>query len=202
MKRDHFSTAMGMVILILALTAPSQAADNVTFAMVRSSAAITAGCISTAKGRVTISPRGAVENMHVEVSGLPPNTGFDLFVIQLADKPFGLSWYQGDIETDSTGTGVGDFVGRFSIETFIVAPGSGPAPVIHTAPPFPDASANPATNPVHTFHLGLWFDSPTAAAAAGCPNTETPFNGNHTAGIQALSTRNFPLLSGPLKKVQ
>ena len=92
MRRDHFSTAIGMVSLILALTAPSQAADNVTFPIVRSSTATTAGCISTAKGRVTISPRGAVENMHVEVSGLPPNTGFDLFVIQLANKPFGLSW--------------------------------------------------------------------------------------------------------------
>ena len=202
MKRHHFSAAIGVVSLMLALTASLRAADNVIFPMVRSSAAVTAGCITTAKGRVTISPRGAVENMHVEVSGLPPNTGFDLFVIQLADKPFGLSWYQGDIETDSTGTGVGDFVGRFSIETFIVAPGSGPAPVVHTAPPFPDANTNPPTNPVHTFHLGLWFDSSAAAAAAGCPNTETPFNGNHTAGIQALSTRKFAMLSGPLKKVQ
>ena len=201
MKRHLFSAAIGVVSLMLALTASLRAADNVIFPMVRSSAAVTAGCITTAKGRVTISPRGAVENMHVEVSGLPPNTGFDLFVIQLADKPFGLSWYQGDIETDSTGTGVGDFVGRFSIETFIVAPGSGPAPVVHTAPPFPDANTNPPTNPVHTFHLGLWFDSSAAAAAAGCPNTETPFNGNHTAGIQALSTRNFAMLSGPLKKV-
>jgi hypothetical protein len=202
MRRNHFSAAICTVTLMLALTVSVQAADNVVFSMVRSSAATAAGCISTAKGRVTITSLGPVENMHVEISGLPKNTGFDLFVIQLPDKPFGLSWYQGDIETDSNGLGVGDFIGRFSIETFIVAPGSGPAPVVHTAPPFPDASSNPATNPVHTFHLGLWFDSPDAAAAAGCPNTETPFNGTHTAGIQALSTRNFAMLSGPLRKVQ
>ena len=50
---------------------------------------------------------------------------------------------------------------------------------------------NPATEPIHTFHLGLWFGSPAAAQAAGCPNTVTRFNGDHRAGIQALSTRNF-----------
>jgi hypothetical protein len=51
------------------------------------------------------------------------------------------------------------------------------------------------------FHLGLWFNSPTDAAAAGCPNTVTPFNGDHTAGVQALSTHNFGDLHGPLRKV-
>ena len=51
------------------------------------------------------------------------------------------------------------------------------------------------------FHLGLWFDSPEDAEAAGCPNTVTPFNGAHDAGIQALSTRNFPQLEGPLSKI-
>ena len=51
--------------------------------------------------------------------GLPPNTDFDLFVIQVPNKPFGLSWYQGDIETNKDGVGYGEFIGRFSIETFI-----------------------------------------------------------------------------------
>jgi hypothetical protein len=172
--------------------------NNNVFPIVRSSGAVNAGCLPYASGRVTISPLGPVENMHVEVTGLPKNTEFDLFVIQLPNAPFGLSWYQGDIQTDGNGTGVGDFVGRFSIETFIVAPGSGPAPVIHPV----DASSNPATAPVHTLHLGLWFGSAAAAAAAGCPATVTPFNGNHTAGIQALSTRNFANNNGPLRRLQ
>ena len=202
MKRHLFSAAIGVVSLMLALTASLRAADNVIFPMVRSSAAVTAGCITTAKGRVTISPRGAVENMHVEVSGLPPNTGFDLFVIQLADKPFGLSWYQGDIETDDYGNGFGEFVGRFQIETFAVAQGTASAPVIFDQPPFPDASSNPPFEPVHTYHLGLWFGSPDEAAAAGCPATVTRFNGPHNAGIQVLNTANFPDLAGPLLQVQ
>jgi hypothetical protein len=33
----------------------------------------------------------------------------------------GLAWYQGDIETNQYGVGHERFIGRFSIETFIVA---------------------------------------------------------------------------------
>jgi hypothetical protein len=65
---------------------------------------------------------------------------------------------------------------------------------------FPDASSNPPFNPVQLYHLGLWFNSPKDAAAAGCPATVTPFNGEHDAGIQALNTRNFPVQSGPLRQ--
>ena len=61
-----------------------------------------------------------------------------------------------------------------------------------------DASTNPVTNPVHTFHLGLWFNSPDDAAKAGCPGDVTPFNGEHNAGIQVLNTSNFADLRGPL----
>jgi hypothetical protein len=137
----------------------------------------------------------------MEVSGLPPKTEFDAFVIQLPNAPFGLSWYQGDLTTDAKGNGVADFIGRFSIETFIVAPGSGPAPVVHQGP-IPDANTNPATGPVHTYHVGLWFGSPDAANNAGCGNGRTPFNGEHNAGIQALSTRNFGNTTGPLRRIQ
>jgi ligand-binding sensor domain-containing protein len=96
----------------------------------------------------------------------------------------------------------GEFVGRFSIETFAVAQGTGPAPVIFDQPPFPDADSNPPFEPIHTYHLGLWFGSPDEAVAAGCPGTVTRFNGEHMAGIQVLNTANFPDLQGPLLHVQ
>jgi hypothetical protein len=159
-----------------------------------------ATCLQQAAGRVTISSLGPVENLHVEVSGLPPNTDFDFFVIQVPKAPFGLAWYQGDIETDDHGTGVGDFTGCFNQETFIVAPGSAPAPVLHHAP-FPDATTNPPTGPVHTFHLGLWFNDPHDAVRAGCPGTVTPFNGEHNAGVQVLNTSNYPDDQGPLRQL-
>ena len=171
----------------------------IEFDMVVSGGAAT--CLPNATARVTIDPLGPVERMEVHVSGLPSNTNFDFFVIQLPKAPFGLSWYQGDIETNRHGNGHQRFIGRFNIETFIVAPGVGAAPVVHDATPFPDAERNPQTNPVHTYHLGLWFNSPDDAARAGCPATVTPFNGEHNAGIQVLNTANFPDDAGPLRQV-
>jgi hypothetical protein len=161
---------------------------DATGQLVRSTAAQGANCIANAAGTIELFKLDGAEKMVVSVSGLPANKEFDVFVIQTPDADFGLSWYQGDLQTDGSGKGTQEFIGRFNIETFIVAPGVETAPVIHNDPPFPDANANPVTGPVHTFHVGLWFNSPADAAAAGCPNTETPFNGDHTAGIQALKT--------------
>ena len=176
---------------------------SIQFNMLRSAAAIAGNCLPNAHGEVTVVSLGATEQMDVDVEGLPPNTEFDFFVIQIPNAPFGMAWYQGDIETGALGRGHRRFLGRFNIETFIVAqpPGGQPAPVVHNQPPFPDASMNPATEPIHTYHLGLWFNSPSAAQAAGCPNTVTRFNGDHRAGIQALSTRQFGKLNGPLRRL-
>jgi len=189
-----------LAIAMLAIPASSWAgSDPVSFPMIVSAGG--AVCAPNATASVTITPAGGVEYMDVNVSGLPPNTEFDFFVLQLPTAPFGMSWYQGDLETDDYGQGSQTFIGRFSIETFVVAPGSGPAPVVFDDGPFPDADHNPATNPLQMYHLGLWFGSPDAAVAAGCAGTVTPFNGNHQAGIQVLNTHNYPDDSGPLRQV-
>src|SRR5215831_140891 len=172
--------------------------DSVKFDMIVSAGAKT--CLPKASGTVRISPAGPVEIMDLTVQGLPPKTEFDFFVIQVPKAPFGISWYQGDIETDKNGRGHQHFVGRFSIETFAVAPGSAPAPVVFNGP-FPDAILNPPFNPIQMYHLGLWFGSSEAAHAAGSPATVTPFNGEHNAGIQVLNTSNFPDDHGPLRDV-
>ena len=172
------------------------------FQMVRSAAAEGAKCLDHVRANVKVEPLGPVERMTIVATGLPKNTEFDLFVIQVPNAPFGLSWYQGDMESNSGGVARGQFIGRFNIETFIVAPNTAPAPVVHDKKPFPDAGTNPATPPVHTFHVGLWFNSPKDAAAAGCPNAVTPFNGDHTAGVQILSTRNFANDMGPLRQLK
>jgi hypothetical protein len=195
----HFAAILAGGFLGLAGFAAGPAAaappfNNFTFAMVPTLGI--ESCVP-ATGRVTISPVNTtlalVENMHVEVYNLPPNTDFDLFVIQKATPNFGLSWYMGDMLTDAHGTAVGDFVGRFSIGTFIVAPGSEPAPVVLKG----DASSNPKTAPVQLYHLGLWFDSPADANKAGCGSKVTPFNSTHNAGVQILNTSQFTKI-GPL----
>ena len=157
-------------------------------------------CLPQASALVIDHSFGNFENLEVVAQGLPANTGFDFFIIQVPNKPFGAAWYMGDISTDSTGTGVGNFAGRFSSETFIISPGSTPAPNEFPDPPavVPEATNGVQTNPVQMYHLGLWFNSAADAAKAHCPSTPTPFNGEHNAGIQVLNTANFPLLSGPL----
>jgi hypothetical protein len=158
-------------------------------------------CVPNASGDAKIRSIGPVEILDVKVSGLPANTNFDFFVIQVPNGPFGMSWYQGDIDTDDEGNGHGRFIGRFSIETFVVAPGVADAPLTFDNA-FPSVSPNPKTGPIQMYHLGLWFNSPDDAANAGCPNTVTPFNGEHDAGVQVLNTSNFPDLQGPLINVQ
>jgi hypothetical protein len=162
------------------------AAAPFEFDMTVSAAA--ASCLRNAQGHVTIRDAGANQRMQVRVEGLPPHTEFALFVLQTPTGPFGMSWYQGDIVTDESGSGSQQFFGIFSRELFVFAPATRAAP---QTDPGIDAVTNPVTAPVHTYHLGLWFSDPADAAGAGCPGTQTPFEGNHRAGIQVLNTSNF-----------
>jgi hypothetical protein len=189
--------------IVLAGTAVAQSQGG-SFRIVRPEAP-PSGCLegaggAVASGDVTISSFGPAEVMVVEVTNLPPNTKFDLFLLQLPGRdrgPFGIASYEGDIWTNAQGDGKGVFIGRFNRETFVMGRGIGPAPVIHRR----DASTNPRFRPIHTYHLGLFFDSPEAAVQGGCPDDKTLFNGKHRAGFKALSTINFEDDQGPLRAV-
>jgi len=187
-------TAFLLAATTAGLATPAGAENNVIFKMVPSSTS----CVPDAYGRVTVALNRGFESLHLEVSHLPPRTTFTFFVIQVPKAPFGMAWYQGDVRTDGDGRATGDFAGRFSIENFMVAPGAAPAPELHAG----DASTNPASKPIHMYHLGLWFDSFADAAKAGCPDTATPFNDDHTAGVQVLNTSNFGNRWGPLRAVE
>ena len=95
---------------MLALPGTAAAADSILFGMERSAAVNNAGCALNATARVTINSLGPVEVMHVVASGLPPNQEFDLFITQQPNAPFGMSWYQGDMESNANGRAVGDFI--------------------------------------------------------------------------------------------
>jgi hypothetical protein len=200
--RQRFAIGATTAVMITAVAAGTVAAANpiktADFDMQVSAGAKT--CLPDARAEVHIKSVGPVEVMTVDAAGLPPKTDFDFFVIQVPKAPFGVAWYQGDLETNREGKAHGRFIGRFSIETFAVAPGSAPAPVVFNGP-FPDASLNPAFNPIQMYHLGLWFNSPADAQTAGCAGTVTPFNGEHNAGIQVLNTANFADDQGPLRQI-
>jgi hypothetical protein len=188
--------ALSLLVTASPLAAEPKDNDDVqTFDMVVSAGA--KSCVPNASATVSIRPAGQVEIMDVSVRGLPANTGFDFFVIQVPKAPFGVAWYQGDIQTDKQGRGHAQFVGRFNVETFAFAQGGAAAPNV-----FPnDATLNPPFNPIQMYHLGLWFDSPQAASNAGCSATQTFFNGEHNAGLQVLNTSNFADDHGPLRDV-
>ena len=184
MKRSLISATIAFAVALtssgIVPLAKATAGASTIFTMVKSAGA--ASCLNAeAQGRVTISDLGPVQNMHIEVFLLPPNTDFTLFVIKTPNAPFVPAWYQGDLTTNAKGRGVVDVTGIFSIETFILNPG----PVA-----------------VATNHLGIWFADPADAVKAGCPGTVTPFDGDHNAGIQVLNTSNFADAKGPLRRIQ
>ena len=181
----------GVVALAISLATATGATatdSSFSFDLVPSSAAISA-CLPNASGHVTITTGALNDIMKVTISGMPHNTGFDLFVIQQPGAPFGVSWYQTDIHANSTGTGTATVRGVFDSETFSVSPGG-----------------TTTFAPTHQYHLGLWFNSPKVPFNLGCePGATTPivtpFNGNQNAGIQVLNTAQFPVDAGPLSQV-
>jgi hypothetical protein len=181
----------------------SGASTTTHFDMVRSAAAENAGCLPDAQAKVRVIEREENERMTIHASGLPANTGFDLFIIQLPDAPFGVAWYQSDLQTNDHGEGRVTVQGRFNHETFSMSQG-GPA---NGSDPLQNLTGqavkdtNVKFRPTSQFHVGLWFNSPEDAANAGCPGTVTPFNGEQHAGVQILSTRNFPPDHGPLEGI-
>jgi len=148
-----------------------------------------AACLPRAGGRVTITPGSLNDTMRVWVHGMPPRTGFDLFVIQQPTKPFGVAWYQTDVNVDRYGNGSATVRGVFDVETFSVSLGG-----------------TTTFSPTHQYHLGLWFNNPGTPFKLGCePGATspivTPFNGEQHAGIQVLNTAQFPVNAGPLSHV-
>jgi hypothetical protein len=148
-----------------------------------------AACLPHAGGSVTITPGRLNDTMKVSVHGLPAKSEFDLFVIQQPLKPFGVSWYQTDVDANSSGSGTATVRGVFDSETFSVSPGG-----------------TVTFAPTHQFHLGLWFNNPNTPFKRGCEPgatapTVTPFNGKQHAGIQVLNTSQFPVNAGPLSRV-
>ena len=160
------------------------------FHLQRSPGIVAAGCLPHATARVVVQNDGPVEVMKVHATGLPKNTDFDLFVIQVPNAPFGVSWYQGDMEMRQRRAGRrhlrrslqrGDVRGR----TWRRAGALGPQHAV------PGRHQQPGVRPDPDLPLGLWFNSPADAAKAGCASTVTPFNGEHNAGVQVLNTGQF-----------
>jgi hypothetical protein len=168
-----------------------------TFPLVASSAAIKSCLSHNPRGTATITKvkneDGDVLNeiLTLNVYNLAPNTGYDLFVIEIPHAPFGISWYQSDLQTDHDGDGSVRVQGIFNVETFSVSQ---------------QGSPTVSFGATHQYHLGLWFNDPNVPFKLGCEPGKTsavvtPFNGEQHAGIQVLNTSTFPDNAGPLSHV-
>jgi hypothetical protein len=143
--------------------------------------------IQNAQAHITITNRfvtGALNDVMVlTASGLPKNTGFDMFLVQNSPLDagtfpgFGFGWYQSDVQSNAHGNAEVRVQGIFDKETFIENP------------------SNPFV-PIHTFNVGFWFNSPTQEQQV-CHNAtapaKTPFNGEQNAGLLAMITQGEPL---------
>jgi hypothetical protein len=183
----------GTALVAIGITAASGATTNpaaakpFTFAL-KASPGI-ASCLPHAGGRVTITPGSLNDVMKVSLHGMPRNTGFDVFVIQTPNKPFGVSWYQTDLNVGRNGSGSATVRGIFDAETFSVSPGG-----------------TTTFGPTHQYHIGVWFNDPNVPFKLGCEPGQTspvvtPFNGEQHAGIQVVNTAQFPDNAGPLSHV-
>jgi hypothetical protein len=164
--------------------------NTFTFKLVPTNANIKA-CLPHARGQATIERGAQNDELTLHVNGLAPNTGYDLFVIEIPHAPFGISWYQSDLQTNHEGEGTVSVRGIFNVETFSVSQPNSPTTTF---------------SPTHQYHLGLWFNDPNVPFKLGCePGATspiiTPFNGEQHAGIQVLNTSNFPDNAGPLSHV-
>jgi hypothetical protein len=179
--------AYGLSSAGAATKTPAKGDDTFTFALVPSPGI--AKCLPYAHGQASITPNSLNDVMKVTLFGMPANSDFDLFVIQLPNKPFGVAWYQSDIHAGSGGSGSATVQGIFDKETFSVSTGG-----------------TVKFKPTHQFHLGVWFNDPNLPFRLGCEPGKakpvvTPFNGEQHAGIQVVNTAEFPVTAGPLSHV-
>jgi len=181
MKKTLWTGVVTIAIALMGIApqAVAEAGDSISFNLQLASGVT---CVaSAAHARVTVSDLGPVQNMHIEVTGLTPNTSFTTFITQHGNRPFGFSWYQGELQTNTRGNGVADYTGIFSSETFLLTD---------------------SNTPVQLDHIGIWFADPNDAARAGCAAIVTPFDGDHNAGILVFSSANFADDQGPLLQLR
>ena len=185
------ASAAALVVGITAAAGAATASKEQHFSFRLVPAAGIKACVPHARGNVTITTGDLNDTMKVTLHGMPKNTGYDLFVIQQPNKPFGdllvPERRQRRQQRQRQRHGEGHLRRRDLLGL---------------------ARQQPTTSfgPTHQFHLGLWFDNPRTPFRLGCEPgaaspTVTPFNGEQHAGIQALNTSQFPVNKGPLSHV-
>ena len=134
-----------------------------------------------ASGVVTINPGTFNDTVRVDVSQMPPNTTFTIFLTELRTQPFGNGEFVSELRTRNDGTGSVTF-NCMALEAMVV---DGRHPNITTR------DSDGMASGVQLEHLGLWFDDlKVAQKVLHDPKLKgTPFDGDSPplhAGPQAM----------------
>ncbi len=158
-------------VTVAARKAPS---DKVQFHLVPSSAAL-AKCMPHAKVNITVKLRTdkiGKDIFIVDASGLPANTSFTTFLLEVPGAPFGAAEYIGDVDSNKYGKAHAEF-----------------ELIVQEA--FASTLVDGKRVRVDLNHVGMWFADPAADDfCLGKNSPVTPFDGDNEAGVQAFNSSN------------
>jgi hypothetical protein len=148
---------------------------TVRFHVVPSSATLKR-CMPHAKVDFTVAlltDQTGRDKVHVDASGLPPNTSFTTFLLEVPASPFGAAEYFGDVDTDKYGRAHVDF-----------------ELIVEEA--FASTLVDGKRVRVDLNHVGMWFADPAADdfCLGKGGGAVTPFDGDNEAGVQAFNSSN------------
>jgi hypothetical protein len=133
-----------------------------------------AACLPNASADVTVFPREeirGVDTLDLKVGGLLPNTTFAVFLTELPVAPFGAVQYVGDFTTNSAGNG--------SMRVDAIIQEAFSSQVVGTR-------IRKELN-----HMVFWFADPAADEVCVAGSGPTPFDGDGSAGLAAMSSRHL-----------
>jgi hypothetical protein len=139
---------------------------------------VNASCLPAATGRATVflrEDRLGVDTLQLDVSGLPSNTGFSVFLTSVdafATPPFGAAEYVGDFTTNAAGIG-SLRVNAIVAEAFVSRPQGDPPVRVRS----------------DLDHLVFWFSDPAQVPPCFNFSGATPFDGDGRAGPAAMSSQ-------------
>jgi len=166
------------MLLLTAQAQNNEDHESLSFDLVPASDAIKM-CQQDASAHVKVFPKEdvrGVDTLDLKASGLPANTTFAVFLTELPVAPFGAVEYIGDFTTNAAGRG------SLRVDA-----------IIEEAFAFNNRTG--ARTDLN--HIVFWFADPNADEFCVQGSAPTPFDGDGSAGIAAMSSKNF-LPNAPL----
>ncbi len=166
------SATLSIALIVGAAPAQAERFEATRFNLVPASDAIGA-CLPNASASVTLFPKEeirGVDTLDFKAEGLQPNTTFAAFLTELPVAPFGAVQYIGDFTTNPAG------VGSLRVDTIVSEAFS--SQVVGTR-------IRKDLN-----HIVIWFADPAADEFCQPGSNPSPFDGDGSAGVAALSSKN------------